>query len=111
MQQIRSIQTPVLIGGGIHCTVEVRLGDGVGAEWERVPYVAVPNDVARAGNLVWDAICAGQWENLDGHEPNFDPALLPPNGSDGATVEIALSLAQLWPAPDPDPDLPPEDPP
>ncbi|MCH8491438.1 MAG: hypothetical protein LAT81_16145 [Oceanicaulis sp.] len=106
MQQIRNIQNPVLIGGGIHCTVEVRLGDGVGAEWERVPYVAVPNDVSRPGNLVWDAICAGQFEALD-HEPNFDREMLPPNGSDCVTVEFALSLAQLWPAPD----LPPEDPP
>lgn len=97
---VKNIQNPLLIGGAIHCTVEVRLGDGVGAEWERVPYVAVPDDVAGVGNLVWDAICAEEYESVGEHAPNFDPALLPPNGSEDPAT--ALTAALLWPATEPD---------
>lgn len=110
---VKNIQNPLLIGGAIHCTVEVRLGDGVGAEWERVPYVAVPDDVAGVGNLVWGAIRAGEYQCTDGHVANFNPTLLPADGSEDPAA--ALEAALLWPVvqtveiePDPEPEPEPE---
>lgn len=80
MATIGTIYNPRLDNyGKVHCEVDAKIGDGVGAESMRVPYVASRGDVAATGNQVWTRLCEGDFEVEDGFEVNFNYADLIPD--------------------------------
>lgn len=82
MVQIRGIKNPKKINEAqVHCEVEVKEGDGVGARFEWCQYVAVRGDVAATGNLVWARLCAGDFTCDEEHELNFDHSELLPDSN------------------------------
>lgn len=94
MVQLGRIKNPQKIGEDlVLCLVEIKEGDGVGAKFEWLEYVAGRGDVAATGNEVWRRLCEGDFTCDDGFDLNFDPSDLIPDDPPEPDAELEVEEA------------------
>ena len=82
MTEIGRIINPQKITSSIvQCQVQIKLGDGIGSDWEWVEYVAGHGDTVSTGNQIWARLCSGDFGVDEGFTLNFSPSDLTPDSN------------------------------